>query len=85
MGYFSTHRARHGASSDMGCDFWEQRGVADDDAGRGAEVWFIEDPAWQPGRSRRRGDGFPAKDRISRNRCRAISQHAFGNRLIALT
>jgi len=51
-GYFSTHRARHGAAARFGLQVYGSRGVLTMTTGAVPEIWFIEDPSWQPGRSK---------------------------------
>jgi len=52
MGYFSTHRARHGAAERFGLQVYGSRGILTMTTGAVPEVWFVEDPSWQPGRSK---------------------------------
>jgi predicted dehydrogenase len=51
MGYFSTHRARHGAAKRFGLQVYGSKGILIMTTGAVPEMWFIEDPSWQPGRS----------------------------------
>jgi predicted dehydrogenase len=82
MGYFSSHRARHGASERYGLSIFGSKGVLTTTLGAVPDVWFIEDPAWQPGRSKapwRRisSEGIDKPEPLS------DLQHRIGNRLIA--
>jgi predicted dehydrogenase len=54
MGYFSTQRVRHGASSRFGLQLFGTKGIVTMTTGALPEVWFVEDPSWQPGRSKAR-------------------------------
>jgi predicted dehydrogenase len=83
MGYFSTHRARHGASARYGLHIYGSKGILTTTMGAAPEVWFTEDPSWQPGRSKARwkpisSEGVDKPERLS------DPQHRYGNRLIAL-
>jgi len=52
MGYFSTQRVRHGASKRFGLQLFGTKGIITMTTGALPEVWFIEDPSWQPGLSK---------------------------------
>jgi predicted dehydrogenase len=52
MGYFSTHHARHGAAERFGLQVYGSRGILTITTGAVPEIWFVEDPSWQPGRSK---------------------------------
>ncbi len=52
MGYFSTHRAKHGASARFGLQVYGTRGVLTLTTGSLPFVFFCEDPSWSPGRSK---------------------------------
>ena len=86
VGYFSSHRARHGISERWGLQLYGSKGIIT--IGQGGDKprtsWFIDDPTWQPGRSKARwqqitsagpGKPEPIKDVESSHR---------GSRLIAL-
>jgi len=86
MGYFCSHRARHGIGERWGLQLYGSKGIIT--IGQGGKKprtsWFIDDPTWQPGRSKARwqqitsagpGKPEPIKDVESSHR---------GNRLIAL-
>lgn len=83
MGYFSTHRAKHGAAKRFGLQIYGTKGILTTTTGAVPDVWFVEDPAWQPGRSKAQwrqissagiGKPEPLSDR----------NHGLGNRLVAL-
>ena len=54
MGYFSSHRARHGVGDRWGIWLQGSKGIIS--IGQGGDEprtsWFIDDPTWQPGRSK---------------------------------
>jgi len=52
MGYFSTHRARHGAASRFGLQVYGTSGILTLTTGSLPAVYFLEDPSWQPGHSK---------------------------------
>jgi predicted dehydrogenase len=52
MGYFSTHRARHGAAKRFGLQVYGSKGILTMTTGAVPEIWFVDDPSWQPGRSK---------------------------------
>lgn len=52
MGYFSTQRVRHGASNRFGLQLFGSKGILTMTTGTLPEIWFVEDPSWQPGRSK---------------------------------
>jgi predicted dehydrogenase len=85
MGYFCSHRARHGIGERWGLQLYGSKGIITIGQGgdRPRTSWFIDDPTWQPGRSKARwqqitsagpGKPEPIKDVESSHR---------GNRLIA--
>ncbi|MBN2271344.1 MAG: Gfo/Idh/MocA family oxidoreductase [Sedimentisphaerales bacterium] len=83
MGYFSTHRAKEGAAKRFGLQIFATKGILTMTTGAVPEIWFVEDPSWQPGSSK------AAWKRISSNgidKPETLSEpaHQFGNRLIAL-
>ena len=82
-GHFSTHRARHGVSARYGLQVYGSRGILTMTTGAVPEIWYVEDPSWQPGRSaapwrRISSDGVDKPEPLS------DPNHAYGNRLIAL-
>jgi predicted dehydrogenase len=54
MGYFASHLARHGVKQRWGIHVYGSKGIIT--IGQGGDAprtsWFIEDPTWQPGRSK---------------------------------
>ena len=52
MGYFSTHRTKHGAASRFGLAIYGSKGIVTLTTGSMPAVWFVEDPSWQPGRTK---------------------------------
>jgi predicted dehydrogenase len=54
MGYFGSHRAKHGAGDRWGIWLHGSKGIIS--IGQGGKSprssWFIDDPTWQPGRSK---------------------------------
>jgi len=83
MGYFSTHRARHGAAKRFGLQVYGSRGVLTMTTGAVPEIWFVEDPSWQPGRSKAQWKRISSAG-IDKPELLDDSGHHYGNRLIAL-
>ena len=54
LGFFSTHRARHGASERFGLQIYGTRGIITMTTGSLPAVFFVEDPSWSPGRAKAR-------------------------------
>jgi predicted dehydrogenase len=52
MGYFGTHKARHGASARFGLTVCGSKGVIQLTTGSLPEAYFLDDPSWFPGRSK---------------------------------
>jgi len=82
-GYFSTQRARDGIAKRFGLHIYGSKGIITMTTGALPEVWFVEDPSWQPGRSNARWTQISSAG-ISKPESRNDSNHSFGNRLIAL-
>ncbi|MHC4640068.1 MAG: Gfo/Idh/MocA family protein [Planctomycetota bacterium] len=82
-GYFSTQRARDGVAKRYGLQVYGSKGILTMTMGALPEVWFVEDPSWQAGRSKARwtqiSSGGVGKPESLRER-----NHSLGNRLIAL-
>lgn len=83
MGSFSSHRANHGVSQRYGLTIFGSKGVLTTTFGAVPEVWFTEDPSWQPGPSkavwkRISSEGIDEPEPLS------DPQHRLGNRLIAM-
>jgi len=51
MGYFSTHKTKHGAAKRFGLWIYGSKGILTTSTGAVPEAYFIDDPSWQPGRS----------------------------------
>ncbi len=83
MGYFSTHRARHGAAKRFGLQLFGTKGILTMTTGALPEIWFVEDPSWQPGRSEARWKRITSAG-IDKPETLNDRGHALGNRLIAL-
>ena len=83
MGYFSTHRAKHGAAKRFGLAIYGTKGILTTTTGALPEVWFVEDPSWQPGRSKARWKQISSAG-IDKPETQTDTGHAFGNHLIAL-
>ena len=82
-GYFSTQRARHGASKRFGLQIFGTKGILTMTTGALPEIWFVEDPSWQPGRSKSRWKRISSTG-IDKPETLSDSGHRLGNRLIAL-
>jgi predicted dehydrogenase len=83
MGYFSTHRASHGASRRFGLQVFGTKGILTMTTGALPAIWFVEDPSWQPGRSKARWKQISSAG-IDKTEPRSDPGHGFGNRLVAL-
>jgi len=83
MGYFSTHRAKHGASERFGLQVYGTKGILTMTTGAVPEIWFVEDPSWQPGRSKARWKQISSGG-IDKPETLSDPQQRFGNRLVAL-
>lgn len=84
MGYFASHRARDGASERYGLSIFGSKGVLTTTLGAVPEVWFIEDSAWQPARSKAPWRRISSEGIDKPEPLPSDSQQAYGNRLIAL-
>lgn len=82
MGYFSTHRAKHGASERFGLQVYGTKGILTMTTGAVPDIWFVEDPSWQPGRSKARWKQI-SSDGIDKPETLRDPQQRLGNRLIA--
>ncbi len=83
MGYFSSHRARHGASERYGLSIFGSKGILTTTFGAVPDVWFTEDPSWQSGRSKAPWKRISSEG-IDKPEPLSDPQHSLGNRLIAL-
>lgn len=52
MGYFGTHKAKHGASARFGLSVYGSKGIAQLTTGSLPSAWLLEDPSWSPGKSK---------------------------------
>jgi predicted dehydrogenase len=82
-GYFSTQRVRDGASKRFGLQVYGSKGILTMTMGALGEIWFVEDPSWQPGRSKARWTQISSGG-IGKPETRSDRGHGFGNHLIAL-
>ena len=82
-GYFSTQRARDGASKRFGLGIYGSKGILTMTMGALLDVWFVEDPSWQPGRSKARWMQISSGG-VGKPESRSERNHSLGNRLIAL-
>ncbi|MHC4544992.1 MAG: Gfo/Idh/MocA family protein [Planctomycetota bacterium] len=82
-GYFSTQRVRDGASKRFGLQVYGSKGILTMTTGALPEIWFVEDPSWQPGRSKARWKQISSVG-VDKPETRSDRGHGFGNRLIAL-
>ena len=83
MGYFSTHRAKHGVSDRYGLEIRGSKGILTTTMGAFPEVWFVEDPSWQPGRSNSPWKKITSAG-IDKPETLSDAGQSLGNRLIAL-
>jgi predicted dehydrogenase len=83
MGYFSTHRAGHGAAKRFGLQIFGTKGILTTTTGTLPEVWFVEDPSWQPGHSKTPWKRVSSAG-IDKPETLTDRGHGLGNRLIAL-
>lgn len=83
MGYFSTHRAKDGAAKRFGLQIYGTKGILTTTTGSLPDVWYVEDPSWQPGKSKAKWKQITSAG-IGKPETRTDIRHGFGNRLIAL-
>jgi predicted dehydrogenase len=83
MGYFSTQRAKHGVSKRFGMQIYGTKGILTMTTGTLPEIWFVEDPSWQPGRSKARWEQISSAG-VDKPETRSDRSHRLGNRLVAL-
>jgi len=83
VGYFATHQARHGAAERYGLAIYGSKGILTTTMGAFPEVWFVEDPSWQPGRSKAQWQRITSQG-IDKPEPVSDPNHRHGNRLIAL-
>jgi len=82
-GYFSTHRARHGAAKRFGLQLFCTKGILTMTTGALPDIWFVEAPSWQLGQSRAKWKRVTSAG-IDKPETLVDRSHALGNRLIAL-
>jgi len=86
VGYFSSHRARHGISERWGLQLYGSKGIIT--IGQGGKKprnsWFIDDPTWQPGRSNARWQQITSAGPGKPEPIKDVESISRGNRLIAL-
>jgi len=83
MGYFSTCRARHGAPTRFGLQIFASKGILTMTTGALPQVWFVEDPSWQPGTSKALWHRITSAG-IDEPETLSDAGQSLGNRLIAL-
>jgi predicted dehydrogenase len=83
VGYFATDRARHGAAARYGLEIRGTKGILTTTMGAYPETWFVEDPSWQPGRSKAQWKRITSEG-IDKPEPVSDPNHRYGNRLIAL-
>jgi predicted dehydrogenase len=82
-GYFSTCRARHGAPERFGLHVYASKGMLTMTTGAASEIWLVEDPSWQPGRSKAVWKRISSAG-IDKPEPLTDADQRLGNRLIAL-
>ena len=83
MGYFASHRARDGIADRFGLQIYGSKGILTMTMGAVPEIWYVEDPSWQPGRSKATWKRISSAG-IDRPEPLSDPHHSHGNRLIAL-
>jgi predicted dehydrogenase len=83
IGYFATDRARHGAAARYGLEIRGAKGILTTTMGAFPDVWFVEDPSWQPGRRKAQWKQITSEG-IDKPEPVSDPNHRYGNRLIAL-
>jgi predicted dehydrogenase len=83
MGYFSTQPAKYGAAKRFGLQIYGTKGMLTMTTGAAAEIWLVEDPSWQPGRSKAEWKRISSNGIDKEETFTDPGQHK-GNRLIAL-
>lgn len=82
MGYFSTHRASHGAGKRFGLQIFGSKGIITMTTGAVGEIWFVDDPSWQPGRSNAQWKRISSVG-VDKPESLSDAHQGYGNRLIA--
>lgn len=83
MGYFSTHRAKLGATTRFGLQIFGTKGILTMTTGALPQVAFVEEPSWQPGHSKAQWKNITSAG-IDKPETLSDSGQSLGNRLIAL-
>lgn len=84
MGYFSTDRAKHGAGSRFGLSIYGTKGIVTMNIGSLPEVWFLDDPSWQPGQSKATWTPVTSAGLGKPEPFKSATHAALGNKLIVL-
>jgi predicted dehydrogenase len=86
VGYFSSHRARYGIGKRWGIGLYGSKGIITIGEGgdRPRTSWFIEDPTWQPGRSKAKWQQITSLGVGKTESIKNVESHERGNRRIAL-
>lgn len=86
VGYFSSHRARYGIGKRWGIGLYGSKGIITIGEGgdRPRTSWFIEDPTWQPGRSKAKWQQITSAGVGKTEPIKDVESHERGNRRIAL-
>jgi len=82
-GYFSTQRAKDGVAKRYGLQVYGSKGILTMTMGALGEIWFVEDPSWQAGRSKAQWKQISSGG-VGKPESLRESNHSYGNRLIAL-
>lgn len=83
MGYFSTQSAKYGAAKRFGLQIYGTKGLLTMTTGTATEIWLVEDPSWQPGRSNAKWKRISSNG-IDKEETFTDPGNHKGNRLIAL-
>jgi len=86
MGYFSSHRARDGTGDRWGLQLFGSKGIISIGQGgkRPRTSWFINDPTWQPGRSKAKWQQITSEGLGKPETIEDVEGIPRGNRMIAL-
>ncbi len=85
VGFFGSHRASYGVGNRWGLQLYGSRGIVTIGQGgdRPRTSWFIDDPTWQPGRSKARWQQITSAGIGKVEPIKDVESHERGNRLIA--
>jgi len=86
VGYFSSHRARYGIGKRWGIGLYGSKGIITIGEGgdRPRTSWFIDDPTWQPGRSKAKWQQITSAGVGKAEPIEDVESHERGNRRIGL-